>query len=522
MSSRRDFLKTVILSSGAVFSGLPLGCGDSKVKPNQDFQKLVATIPELSQRSLLFERAHKFLRESKNVSITPGNTIECDVVIVGGGPSGLTAAMYLIKCGYKVIVVENEERAGGAAISGKYKDIAFPLASIYFVDFNQTIKELCEYAQVTPVQAPVDGLLYRGNKYIDHWKDSVLTTLPLQQKEKDSLKQFRDDILKIKELPLYPLPDRLTKDNIALDAMSVREYCLKYKSEFLNQFVNLYTRSSMGGSIDETNAYCFLNFYASEIGMDVKTPRYTFYGGLNGITGALARKIGNQHFLYGNLCLHLENTSSGVSALTVDVNEHVTKINAKFAVVASQKFMIPSLIPSLPDEQKQAMRQIRYSPYLTVHLCADNDILGDSVFDTWLFDSPLLGTDIIDPQSVGQKSTQGAFVASVYSPRPHNERGALQSSEVVASLSRKIADNVTSQLGKGAKEAVKEIQSFAWGHSLVTAAPKSHNGIAQTARKTFKNIHFANTDNDCSPAFENAVQHGQLAAEAIISKLKNR
>lgn len=524
MPSRRDFIRTIILSSGAVYSGMASGCGERGRTPalQKDAQ---ASEHFFGKRTIkpgaqFYELAHKYIRNSSPAAQAISETVECDVAIVGSGAAGLTAAMHLMKQGYSVLILENELRAGGAAVSGSYKQTRFPLASIYFVDYNDQIKELCTYAGVTPTPAPPDALMYKGQHYTEYWDDGVLDTLPLAKDEISELRRFRDVILNMKELPSYPLSNRLSARDAELDAMTVRDYCSQYKSPFLLDIARLYTRSSMGGTPEETNAYCFLNFYAAEIQKEAKTPRYTFAGGLNGLTAAVAAKIGNDHFKYGYLSYHVRNTATGAEVYCLNREEKVACIRAKQVIMATQKYMTPHIIPEMPDAQKQAIRKIGYSPYLTVHLCSRRSILAKHDFDTWFVEADPLFTDIIDPLSITPDAKPEGYVASVYCPRPIGERSALQSDEVIASTCRKVAEKVDSLLGNNTLDAIEEIQAFAWGHSIVIPAPGSHNGIAQAAARSVGNIHFAHTDNDCAPALENAVANGTRAAEVIISRMK--
>ena len=49
-----------------------------------------------------------------------------DIVIVGGGHNGLTAAAYLAKSGRSVLVLERDDHVGGAAVSAEAFRIRSP------------------------------------------------------------------------------------------------------------------------------------------------------------------------------------------------------------------------------------------------------------------------------------------------------------------------------------------------------------------------------------------------------------
>lgn len=524
MQSRRDFLKTVILSSGSVYLASNIGCGDSIKKleqPSKEKQFSSSGKPILPN-NLFYDLAHKYIREKEQFPATIDKTLTCDVVVVGAGPSGLMSAIQLRKLGYSVLVVENEHRAGGAGVSGVYGDVRFPLASIYFTDYNEQVKEFCKFAGVEPVPAPSDAVYLDGKAYSDYWKDNVIDELPISTNDKSALRKFRDDILNLKELPSYPLATANKELIRKYDTMSVREYLAPYKSDYLTSFINLYSKSSMGGSIDVANAYSFLNFYSSELDMGIDSTRYTFNGGLNGVTSRVAENLGKESFLYKHLCVNVTNTDNGVEVHTINrEGEHVL-IKAKQSIVAIQKFMIPVLIPELPVEQKNHIRSLTYSPFLTVHVCSSKPILAPNHFDTWYPSANPLFTDSINPQSAHKvKDNQDHFVTSVYCPRGDNDRGSLQSDEIIVSTCKKVVEKLSQLYGKEILDSIQEVQAFAWGHSVVVPTVGSHSGTAQGASTSYKNIHFANTDNDSAPAFENALSHGVIASESVKRQLNS-
>lgn len=517
MNSRRRFLQTVLLASGATFVGLPLGC--TKTSRNTAQQRATDTRPALSTAGQRFADVHKMLRDHTTVPTTAQHMRTCDVVVIGAGPSGLTACRMLHSMGFSTLLVDSEPQIGGAGVHGSYNNVRYPLGSVYLVEYDGIMKDILADAGTQPVVTPDDALFIENAHFHDFWNDGVIATLPVSQQERDALRSFRDDMLALQTEPTYPLPSRLSPELEALDRQSAQAYVQRYNSPLLNGIMNSYALSSMGGTIDEVNAYCLLNFYASEFGNSFNLPRYTFRGGLHEFMAAIAKPLPTETFLPNHIAFHLANTPSGVALQCLDDNNEVVQITAKAAVVGIQKFAVPFLVPDLPTAQREAIAQLRYSPFATIHLCSSKPLLAHNAFDTWLPTASSSCTDILNPSSL-YPADNNSFVYSLYAPQPTSNRSTLMNEERFAAFARDTAERVLPALGgEAATEAIEEIHCWAWGHSVVRAGIGTHSGIAQRAAQPFGNVYFANTDNDASPAIENAVAHGALAAEAIHQRL---
>ncbi|SHE14786.1 Dehydrosqualene desaturase [Chlamydia abortus] len=135
-----------------------------------------------------------------------------DVVVVGGGIAGLTAAIYAAKAGKQSIVIEKQNRLGGRAISNKKKGAYFNLGghALYKGDAYATFMEL--------------GLNIQGNRpSIDGygvWKDK-LYTLPTDMKS-----LFTTSLLSWKgKMEFATCLTKLAKmDTRRFDRISIREW----------------------------------------------------------------------------------------------------------------------------------------------------------------------------------------------------------------------------------------------------------------------------------------------------------
>ena len=64
------------------------------------------------------------------------------VVIIGGGPAGLTAAYELVKQGIRPIVLEKADKVGGLARTETYKGFRFDMGGHRFFTKSEDVKKM--------------------------------------------------------------------------------------------------------------------------------------------------------------------------------------------------------------------------------------------------------------------------------------------------------------------------------------------------------------------------------------------
>lgn len=61
------------------------------------------------------------------------------ILVLGGGPCGLSAAWELCKYGHDVTVIEKEARVGGLCITNEYNGYRFDLGGHRFISKNKEL-----------------------------------------------------------------------------------------------------------------------------------------------------------------------------------------------------------------------------------------------------------------------------------------------------------------------------------------------------------------------------------------------
>jgi phytoene dehydrogenase-like protein len=164
-----------------------------------------------------------------------------DVIIVGGGPNGLTAGAYLARAGAKVLLIERRHETGGGLVSEDFSAFRFNLHAIYMLmmDVMPPYDDLDLYAEgCVYLQPEVQvSLLTRDGKALTLYRDLESSVESIRKFSPKDAERFRDVYLESKELSLgaiipltYTLPvptldfaDMLQKSDIGQKILDIGE-----------------------------------------------------------------------------------------------------------------------------------------------------------------------------------------------------------------------------------------------------------------------------------------------------------
>jgi protoporphyrinogen oxidase len=461
---------------------------------------------------------------------------EYEVIVVGGGIAGLTAAYFLDDDDYDVLLLEKEDRVGGRAVSGSYAGFDYAQGTEYLGEPYGALKKIIRNLDIRTreIPSPMDAHFYDGEFY---YGEEGLALMYLEYTSLDEINWFVEAVQEVyddyNDIPYFDLESDLAE----LDQMTAEDWF--DRQDFEDIFYDTYNvaaRGLFGANLDEISALS----YIPELGFDFEdvdpiedpddlsntypkgsweTEAYTFETGITEVTQALADALGDSIRLQATVTR--VEMRDGIYWVTYqDQNEQEHQVSAQAVILAVPAPVTLWLAPTLlSTEQTSLLEQIDYAAYVTVSLFSEVPIF-DGAFDLAVPDGYFF-TDVYDSTWVQRyydstlaeksESVLGVYIA----PDSYRDRSLLEMSD------EQILANVYADLGRifpGIEDKVVgyDIQRFPYAYPVMTLG--AYERLTRLHEITQGGLLLAG-DYMIYPTFEAAAESGYLAAEKAMDEL---
>ncbi|PIQ26899.1 hypothetical protein COW36_16000 [bacterium (Candidatus Blackallbacteria) CG17_big_fil_post_rev_8_21_14_2_50_48_46] len=296
-----------------------------------------------------------------------------DVVIVGGGLSGLSTAYHLKKAGLSYRILEREPRVGGRVRTGKYPEKVFAEVGLAeFWDGNPALEIAKE------LKVPMERVDTGFSSFIHEGK-----ILPFQGA---SNHDFVASLLKPEELKRWDSWDarmetwihQIEAGEISPELMKLKEisFAAWLKQEKLpplgEKLIHAVLAPEVGTPLERISALDGIAEWHLFAGKGAQ-PNHVV-GGNQNLTEAIAKDIGVEHIALNTQVTNLIDTEEGVEVRAVDTSNFQNKsFKARYAVMAIPLYRLFELQfkPRLNDRVYQAVHSQMWGSYFTAHVLLD-------------------------------------------------------------------------------------------------------------------------------------------------------
>ena len=466
--SRREFIKYVV--GGSVAAGCPVD------------QALLAE-PQPQAPSPMVEGEHfgvcHQVRDGHSFA-RPEVSREAEVVIIGGGMSGLSAAYFLRDKDW--LLLEKEAHFGGNAYQEEIEGQVFATGAAY--DFRGSFSD--QLAREIGIEMPLidmpDPTIDNGQYVPDTW-GAGLEHLPYKKEVVASFKRFREDMLKI---------DARGKI-MELDQKPFTDFTDAYAPE-IAKWWDAYGPSNWGAITEDTSGYIGVMDAQYLIRGEDKT-RCILPGGLGCITHKLVEILKpkfSERMLGGTTVVSVTQEADGVRVTYLE-GEKLTTVGAKIAIVCTAKYITSRLVMGLPNEQKQAMRRTRYSPYPMINMIFDKPVYRRG-YDNWCPGNSFTDFIVADwtiRNNPGYKPKYN--ILTFYTPLRESQRSTLLDEGDCKALAGKVLKDFQKVLPEFNVDPL-EIRIYRRGHPMLMSVPGQYTKNRMIASRPMERIFFGNSD----------------------------
>jgi len=466
------------------------------------------------------------LRDRSLAIATATATEKADVIVVGGGMSGLIAALRIQQRGRRVLVLELEPHVGGNATSGRNAVSAYPWGAHYVPVPSPDMTDVCALLGELGLGVPgswreeffchdPDERLWRRGR----WQEGLVPSSGVSRDDRAQLDRFFARMAEFKQrrgadglrafcLPVAQCsqdPEIAELDRLTMAAWLDRE---GFTSPELRWLVDYSCRDDYGAGVDIVSAWAGVHYFAARETDDV----FTWPEGNGWIINRLRDRLGDA-IRTGHLVTSI-TPEGGVTALEVATRQ-VRRWQAGAVVCAAPRFIAQRLIPSLPPATG-----LDYSPWMVANLTLTRDI--SPVWDNVLRDSRSLGYVVATHQRLARPVVTQPSPTVITYYRPLDDTAPAEARRQALARSyddwgRLILDDLRGPHPRLAAD-LEHLDVWLWGHGMGPADPGLMFGpVLPALRQPHGRIVFAHTDLSGLSVFEEACHWGHEAARHILS-----
>ncbi|MHC4875843.1 MAG: flavin monoamine oxidase family protein [Planctomycetota bacterium] len=538
--SRRELL-TRFLGAPVAAAAVGCGVGTPKLPPAGDF---VGQLVSLGHR----------LRGGPLPTFSSDKAEDVDVLIVGGGIAGLSAARRLAASDVNFLLLELEPEAGGTSLSGESELVGYPWGAHYvpvpFADNTQLVELFDEMGILegrgedgSPIVAeqflcrdPHERLFVDGQ-----WHEGLFPWAIATDADVAQLQQFKE---RIDEFVGWRAPDGRRAFTIPVAECSTADEILQLDqqtmaawlrasgltSPLLHWYVDYCCRDDYGLTVEQTSAWAGLFYFAArkQAPGEDSQPFVTWPEGngriVNHLRSLCADRVRSGHLVTEIAPVESDHRSSVevVAIDTADGSQEVRCFRAKEVIFAAPTFLAPRLIRDYQQARPSSAGHLQFGSWLVANLHLTQRPVEHGFplsWDSVLYDSPSLGYVAATHQ---QLVDHGPTVLTYYYPLCDDDPRVARQRLLDLSWEQ-WADVVLTDL----EQAHPEIRSLTsrldimrWGHAMVRPVPGVFSGPArQECSQPFGNVHFAHSALSGVALFEEAFYHGNRAASEALGSL---